>query len=170
MKSPEQTKKNEEKRLSILQTIIDTIDLEKGSRILSSNFSEGTQIKQGQFIFALHPFASVMLCVGYAVQVRKKAGSFNSDLILIRLANGSLQAWDNQAFFNMSKEQEMLARQVFVDLPENEDYSQGYSTHDKIREVGFLVEDSKSTPPPSSHPNVNITLKDGDTIQHISFI
>lgn len=160
---------SEEQQLKVLQKIIDIQDLEKGCRILPCNFEEESEIKQGQFIFALHPFSSVMQCVGYAVQIRKKVGQFGSDIVLIRLANGRLQAWENQGFFSMSDEQEVLARQIFIVLPEDEDYSHGYTTHDKIHETGFLVKDSESTESPSS-ANVNITISNSESSTHIAFI
>lgn len=159
----------EEKLLEVLKQIIEIRDYEKGSRLITSNFDSGTELKQGQFLYALHPYASAMQCVGFAVQVRKKIGLFGSDLVLIRLANGSLQAWENQGFFTMHEEQEKLAREVFKVLPENEDYSTGYWYCKKDHEIGFIIESPK---PVATAPvqQVSMTIKEDDTVTHISFI
>lgn len=159
----------EDERLKAVEKIIDIRDLEKGSRLLSSNFETNSQIKQGQFVYALHPYADSMQCVGFAVQIRKKVGSFGSDLILIRLADGRLQAWENQGFFSMHKEQERLARKVFKVIPEEEDYSTGYWYCKKNHEIGFIIENSKPIPP-SPTQQLTMTIKEDDQITNISFI
>ena len=157
------------KCLSALKRIMHLVSVDNGSKLVLSSFMEKSDIQQGQFVIGLHPFADPMICVGYVVQVRKKVGAFGSDVILMRLANGKLQHWENQSFFGMLEEQETLARKIFKVLPENEDYSEGYWTHDNIHEIGFIVENSKSIPSDSTS-NVHITVKNGDSVELISFI
>lgn len=160
---------DEQEQQKALRKIIDIRSSEKGCKLIMSNFTKECEFKEGQFVYALHPYASAMQCIGYAVQIRRNAGAFGSDLILIRLANGIIQAWENQSFFSMSEEQIEIARKVFIKLPEQEDFSKGYTTHDQVHEVGFFVEDSKSTPTPVTS-SIGITVdKDGNT-QHISFL
>lgn len=145
-------------------------DIPDRCKILFSSFGKGTEIKQGQFIFALDPYASIMKSIGYAVQIRKNAGDFGSDLILIRLANGRLQTWSNQSFFNMTEEQEALARQIFVDLPENEKkYAEiGYKTYEGERKIGFLIDDS-AIEESGSGSNMSISISNDDSTKLIAF-
>ena len=84
--------------------------------------------------------------VGFCVQVRKGCGQFGSDLVFLRHADESLTTHENQAYFAMSQEQIDLARQIFIDTPENEDYSFGYKCTGKINQIGFLIESSNSKP------------------------
>lgn len=96
---------DEQEQQKALRKIIDIRSSEKGCKLIMSNFTKECEFKEGQFVYALHPYASAMQCIGYAVQIRRNAGAFGSDLILIRLANGIIQAWENQSFFSMSEEQ-----------------------------------------------------------------
>ncbi len=160
---------SEEDRLKGINKIIELRDSEKGCRILFSSFSEGSEIKQGQFVFTLDPFANPLICVGYVIQIRKRIGPFNSDSIFLRLANGKIQEWANQGFFSMSEEQEVLARQIFAVLPEDEDYSTSYWSYEKVHEIGFIVENPKPVPS-SPTQQVSMTIKEGDQITNISFI
>lgn len=161
----------EAEQIKVLEQIIEMRDVPNRCMILFSSFEKGTEIKKGQFIFTLSPHTNVMKNVGYAVQVRKKAGDFGSDLILIRLANGGLQTWSNQSFFNMTEEQEALARKIFVDLPEDEDQfaNIGYKTFEGERKTGFLIEDESYAEPATAESNVNIKISDGESSTHISF-
>jgi hypothetical protein len=86
--------------------------------------------------------------VGYCVQVRKGCGQYSSDMVFLRHPDGSLTTHENQSFFAMTAEQEVLAREIFEVLPEDEDFSQGFSCTDKIREIGYVIENSASKASP----------------------
>lgn len=100
--------------------------------------------------------------VGFCVQVRKGCGQFGSDLVFLRHADESLTTHENQSYYSMAQEQIDLARQAFSHLPEDEDYSLGYSCTDKILEVGFLIEKSASQPSQTaSMMSMTLTNADG---------
>jgi hypothetical protein len=94
--------------------------------------------------------------VGYCVQVRKQCGQYRSDMVFLRHPDGSLTTHENQSFFAMTAEQEVLAREIFEVLPEDEDFSQGFSCTDKIREIGYVIENSASKAS-SGHSTVMMT-------------
>jgi hypothetical protein len=94
--------------------------------------------------------------VGYCVQVRKQCGQYRSDMVFLRHPDGSLTTHENQSFFAMTAEQEVLAREIFEVLPEDEDFSQGFSCTDKIREIGYVIENSASKAS-SAHSTVMMT-------------
>ncbi|EOZ8645426.1 hypothetical protein ACQWTT_001177 [Acinetobacter baumannii] len=154
---------NEMQRVSILKQIISMLD--KESRMVDSDC-----IQQGQFVIAALILPDNALWrVGYITQIRRKVGQFGSDKVFMRLADESLIVHENQAFWRMTSDQEALARQVFTQLPEKEDYSLGYNCTDKIHEVGFIIENSKSVPSPVEN-TVNLTISTKDSIEMISFI
>jgi hypothetical protein len=64
---------------------------------------------------------------------------------------------ENQGFFLMTAEQELLARPLFEELKEDEDYSHGYLCCDKVQEVGFVVENSASVPSPDTPFAITVT-------------
>jgi len=67
-------------------------------------------------------------------------------MVFLRHPDERLTTHENQCYIAMTEEQEHLARQLFSQLPEAEDYSHGYRCCDKIHEVGFLIETSTSQP------------------------
>ena len=95
--------------------------------------------------------------LGFCVQIRKARGQFGSDMVFLRHTDGALVTHENQSFFLMTEEQEALARPLFQELPEEEDYSHGYSCCNNVREVGFVVENSASVPTPDT--SFAITIK-----------
>jgi len=110
----------------------------------------GKDPEQGQFVVTgLNTERNEVKRIGYCVQIRKRRGQYGSDMVFLRHADGSLTTHENQSFIGVNDEQEALARSVFVHLPEEEDYSEGFSCCDKIREVGFIVQDSASRPSPA---------------------
>lgn len=82
--------------------------------------------------------------IGYCVQIRKGCGQFGSDMYFLRRPDGGLTTHENQTFYAMTEEQEQLARTIFDVLPEDEDYSQGFKCCERILEIGFIIENSKS--------------------------
>lgn len=153
----------DEKRLKVLQDVLDMMN-EDSRMVCSKNLIQGQIVSTG-FILPNNPLSRV----GYVTQVRKGVGQFGSDLVFLRLANGRLMTHENQGFFCLNEEQEALARSVFEDLPEDEDYSHGYTCVNKVHEIGFFIENSESTPTPITG-NMSITVKHGDKTEHISFI
>ncbi len=91
---------------------------------------------------------------GYVVQVRKKAGCYGSDIVLIRHPNGTLGHHENQSYFRVTKEIEDLIKCLFDEdfRPENEDYSEPYTLANGFPETGKVIEpkgrqsDSKPKP------------------------
>jgi hypothetical protein len=117
--------------------------------------------KQGQFVTTGPQMGgSVESRVGYCVQVRKGRGAYSSNVVFLRHPDGGLTTHENQAFFGLTAAQEVLAREIFVDLPEDEDYSHGYSIQGQYEEVGFLIED-QSGAHPAAQPGggVRLTVK-----------
>lgn len=149
--------------ISTLEQIIGMLNEE--SRLIDSG-----KIKQGQFVIAAMVFPdNALIRVGYITQIRKGVGQFGSDLVFMRKADGKLIVHENQGFWQITEDQEALARKVFVNLPESEDYSHGYSCPNGIREIGYIVETSKSTAS-TVKSNISITVKKGDSVENISFI
>lgn len=95
--------------------------------------------------------------LGFCVQVRRGRGQFRSDMVFLRHPDGSLGAHENQSYYLMTPEQEALARPLFEHLPEDEDYCGGYSCSEKVHEVGFVIENSASTPTPDTPFGIVIT-------------
>ncbi|HCV3190510.1 TPA: hypothetical protein OV554_003659 [Acinetobacter baumannii] len=131
-----------QKQIEAMAKIIEMRDCDASTFVSTTSDHRG--LTKGQFVFVLHPYANPMLCVGYVLQVRKKAGMFGTDIVLIRVANKQIHEWENQGYFTLMPEQEALARSVFEWLPEQEDYSLGYRTCDKVHKVGFLIEEEQS--------------------------
>lgn len=108
--------------------------------------------------------------IGFCVQIRKNCGQFGSDMVFLRHPDGSLTTHENQAYFAMTADQELLARELFTDLPENEDYSEGYRCCDKVHEVGFLITHSASTPTPNQPFSLTIKSDHSDDTSPETFI
>jgi hypothetical protein len=99
--------------------------------------------------------------VGYCVQVRKHCGQYRSDMVFLRHHDGKLTTHENQFFYAMTAEQEALARSIFDVLPEDEDYTLGFST-DGVHEVGFVIENSATPASPTTPTTVVLTEKLAD--------
>jgi hypothetical protein len=106
--------------------------------------------------------------IGYCVQIRKNCGQFGSDMVFLRRPDGGLTTHENQGYYPMTDEQEKLARSLFAELPEDEDYSEGYLCCGKVHELGFLIDHSKSTPTPNTP--FNLTVSDGTSKTLITHI
>lgn len=120
---------------------------------LSFTFSDPRHPAQGQFVITGPQITSnVENRIGFCVQIRRNRGQFGSDMVFLRHPCGGLTTHENQSYFGMTPEQELLARSLFEaeDLPENEDYSHGYLCCGKVHETGFIVDDSASQPTPDT--------------------
>lgn len=80
--------------------------------------------------------------VGRLVQVRKKTGAFGSDEIIIRLANGKLQAFENQSFFSVSEEYKNYYDNLFYNT-ELDSENIAYTIQGKNAVAGFVVNSEK---------------------------
>jgi hypothetical protein len=116
----------------------------------------------GQFVVTgLQAGGGTLKRVGYCVQVRKRCGQYRSDMVFLRHHDGKLTTHENQSFYAMTAEQEALARSIFEVLPEDEDYTLGFST-DGVHEVGFVIENSATPASPVTPTTVVLTEKLAD--------
>lgn len=83
--------------------------------------------------------------VGYVVQVRKKAGVFGSNIVLIRHSIGNLISHENQSFFRMNKHWKEKIQALYEKgiNPESEDYTQAYTIGEEYPEIGKVIEPKK---------------------------
>lgn len=145
-------------RAARVTRIIGTCDAERFISGLSESsmrrMTQGCMVVTGPQVGRRNPERQI----GFCVQIRRKRGQFGSDMVFLRHTDGSLVTHENQGFFLMTAEQEALARPLFVELPEEEDYSQGYSCCGKVREVGFVIENSASVPTPDASFAMAMTI------------
>lgn len=137
------------------------------SIIALTDYSHGMLIdkhpQQGQFVVTGPQVGNALEGrIGFCVQVRKGIGVFGSDVVFLRHMDGNLITHENQAYFAMSEEQEGLARSVFESLPEEEDYSCGYRCCNKVHEIGFVIENSKSSPAQVAPVMITVEQHDKD--------
>lgn len=111
--------------------------------------------------------------VGYAVQIRKKAGAYGSDLVLLRHPSGTLGRHENQCFCRVSEHWEKKIKSLYEDdvAPELEDYTQPYFLGKEFPETGKIIEaeDCKKVPQEDG-PITMITIDHGDGSKTIEAI
>lgn len=78
--------------------------------------------------------------IGRLVQVRKRQGEFGSDVILLRLMDGSLMSFANQVFYSINEEYKEYIHSLFNDVYLDE-YDIEYSIQGREKATGFIVED-----------------------------
>lgn len=104
--------------------------------------------------------------IGYVVQVRKKAGAFGSDMVLLRHPDGTLMRHENQSYYRMDDFWLERAKALFPEgmtPDEYEDYSVAYNLgNGEYPEVGKIIEPKKDGPPQDNSPMVTITLTNAD--------
>jgi hypothetical protein len=110
--------------------------------------------------------------IGYVVQIRKQAGAFGSDMVLLRHPDGQLRRHENQFFFGLDDYWTAKAKSVFDDGidPSMEDYSQPYTLDNgEYPAVGAIVEPEIPGPKPDNSPLVKITISrpDGSKIVEV---
>lgn len=115
--------------------------------------SPGSHPAKGQFVVTGTTRGDNAIRLGYCIQVRKGRGQFGSDMVFLRHPDGTINTHENQFYLSMTDVQIQLARSVFSIMPEDEDDSRGYCCCGKIREFGFVVENSETVPTPD-HPFV----------------
>lgn len=149
---------NPKARSTLVAQILGMVDYKKSCRISGQSFGFPLQ---GQMVITGPQLSQDQeKRMGFCVQVRKGCGQFGSDMVFLRHPDGSLTTHENQAYFGMTDRQIELARPLFDSLPEDEDYTQGYTCCDKIHEVGFLIGDSKSRP--SRNASFTLTVDSTD--------
>lgn len=117
--------------------------------------------QQGQFVITGPQMGgSVLRRIGFCVQVRKDIGAFGSHLVFLRHADGSLCTHENQSFFGMTAAQEAAARECFDALPEEEDYSRGYTIGGEQQETGFIIEKREDNTVRSARGDVRLKLEE----------
>lgn len=85
-----------------------------------------TQNLRGRFMVAGYNGEAALERVGYCVQIRRKQGQFGSDCVWLRLADGRLAIHQNNSYMGITAADEALIRPFFVNLPEDEDYEDGF--------------------------------------------
>lgn len=113
------------------------------------------------------------LYVGYVVQVRKKAGAFGSNMVLIRHPDGVLVSHENQSYHRMEEHWLIKAKALFLDgiTPDQEDYSQPYTIlGEKYPETGKIIEPRENGPPVDESPMMKITISKEDGSKEIVIV
>lgn len=109
--------------------------------------------------------------IGYVVQVRKKAGAFGSDMILLRHPDGALVRHENQSFCLMNEFWLEQAKALFpagMTPDEYEDYTVAYTLgNDEYPEIGKVIEPKPDGPPRHSAPMAQITVNRGDGTKEV---
>lgn len=110
-----------------------------------SAFSSSKRMpEQGQFVKTGPHGGSMRGSIGWVAQVRLKQGQFGSDnYILCHHGNGGwAMQHSNQVFYPLTPAEVDLVRPFFADcLPENEDFSHGYTLgSEETRMFGFLID------------------------------
>lgn len=124
--------------LELLERIVAMTDR---SRLISKSPAQpGTFVVTGMQQRLTSPFN----IIGYTVQVREAVGQFGSDMVFLRHPAGNLNTHENQHFLPMSAEQEVLARQLFKILPDEEDHTHPYKCCNGVEETGYWVKGSQS--------------------------
>lgn len=109
--------------------------------------------------------------IGYVVQLRKKAGAFGSDMVLLRHPDGSLICHENQSFCLMNEYWLEQAKSLFpkgMTPEEYEDYTEAYTlANGEYPEFGKVIEPRLDRAIASSAPMVSITLAQADGTKEI---
>jgi len=110
--------------------------------------------------------------VGYVVQVRKEAGCFCSDLILIRHPDGKLTSHENQSFFRVNKFWKEKIKSLYNE-DDVEDYSKPYTLgmNGEYPEIGKIIEPKKDGYHGANKgPFTMITIDHGDGTKTVEAI
>lgn len=135
-------------------------------------FESNIKLKQYEVVCALPAMSDdVFDYIGYPVQIRIKAGTFGSNKILFRKADGDLITWENQSFLALTKEQKESILPIFKKLIEEDKSNKaGYSISDGEKMVAFLVDgvlddaSVSSTTTTITVKNVNGSIKEQTAI------
>ncbi|HCE7248223.1 TPA: hypothetical protein NHR53_006057 [Pseudomonas aeruginosa] len=125
---------------------------------------------QGMFVKTGPHGGSMRGSIGWVAQVRLKQGQFGSDnYILCHPGNGGwLMQHSNNVFYPLTPVEVELVRPFFADrLPEDEDFTQGYTLgSEDTRAVGFLVDPPEGFEPrggEGARMRTTVTGENGET-------
>ncbi len=133
----------------------------------------GEYVITGPQVGNLHGQMSWCKYFGYVVQIRKKAGEFCSDIVLIRHPNGELGRHENQCYFRVDAELEERIKALFppgMTPDECEDYSKPYTLGKEYPEIGKIIEANDAGPSVSNRPLMKITVSNPDGIQSVEIV
>ena len=82
--------------------------------------------------------------IGRLVQVRKDSGCFGTDTMLIRMANGRLQSWENVSFCQPKNEYKELYDSFFKKV-ELDEPNMEYTICGELPATGFIITDMDCT-------------------------
>lgn len=127
--------------------------------------------EQGMFVKTGPHGGSKRGSIGWVAQVRLRQGQFGSDNYILCHAGadgGWLMQHANQAFYPLTPAEVELVRPFFADrLPENEDFSRGYTLgSEETRAIGFLIDPPAGFEPrggEGAHMRTTVTGADGKT-------
>jgi len=107
--------------------------------------------------------------VGYIVQVRQKAGSFGTDIVLVRHPGGELRSHENQMFCIVQDKYLDDVRAMYDDdvNPEGEDYSKPLILDGKFPETGKIIPPRDEKPPCDESPRMQLTVEKDDGTKDI---
>ena len=112
----------------------------EGSHMLLSS----TGLRRGQLVCtgAIVGRKAAVHRVGFCVQIRKQAGAFGSDMVLLRHLDGALTPHENQFFYTLTEAQHAQVAPLFEKLLEEEDFGgdHAYSLGGAHPRVGFIIE------------------------------
>lgn len=126
--------------------------------------------ERGMFVKTGPHGGSMRGSIGWVAQVRLKQGQFGSDnYILCHAGDGGwLMQHSNNVFYPLTPAEVDLVRPFFADrLPENEDFSHGYTLgSEETLAIGFLIDPPEGFEPrggEGSRMRTSVTGADGKT-------
>lgn len=133
-------------------------------------FSDKGVPERGMFVKTGPHGGSMRGSIGWVAQVRLKQGQFGSDnYILCHPDNGGrLMQHSNNVFYPLTPKEEEMVRPFFRDrLPEDEDFTQGYTLgSEETRAIGFLIDPPEGFAPrggEGASMRMTVTEPDGKT-------
>lgn len=128
-----------ETRAALVEKIIETRDVSRFVMCLKADAAK--HLTQGCMVLTgpQEHVTDAERRIAFCVQVRLGVGEDGSDQVLLRHTDGSLVTHENQFFYRLTKQQELLARPLFKILPSAEDFRKGYSCVDGKHETDFIV-------------------------------
>jgi hypothetical protein len=108
---------------------------------MSNYISSFNETHKGRYVFTgiQQSENTVESRLGKVVQVRKEAGAFGSDIVLLRHSDDSLTSHENQSFYLIPKEFYSYLDAFFEGVCEDDADTQEYTLCKKQPEKGFIV-------------------------------
>jgi len=156
----------------VLKKIIDSKDPEFGVG-LSTHPEPGryviTALQHGNH----HGERGWSMYVGYVCQVRKKAGAFGTDLVLLRHPDGSLGRHENQFYYYVQEPWLSILRAMYQDgmaYGEFDGPELEYTLGGEYPETGAVIEPKEDGPPKDNTPLAKITIKKSDGSEDVHIV